>query len=196
VRRCCTLLLAALLVLVGVASPAAAVGTRDVYTTSDTVCDATHPCRAPIEWRASVYGPAAGTNIPRRTMFTVFAKAGERIMLGSSSVGWDLADAVVWNPGQIADTMVMALPAVVNGVNGFSCQAQRAANPSMTALGQIRTRAQELAGPRSADGAANTDGYVPCVYDAPVTGLYRVGFYGTAGGSSTAEAGEPLPQTT
>ena len=192
-RRPIALLLATLMLMVGVAVPAAAVGTGDVYTTSDTICDATHPCRAPIEWRTSVYGPVSGTSIPRRTMFTVYAQAGEQILLGSSSVGWDAADAVVWNPGQITDTMVSAVPAIDHGVNGFSCRAQRTANPGVADLGQIRTRSQELAGARSATGTGNPTGYVPCVYTAPVTGLYRVGFYGTAGGASDAEAGAMLP---
>ena len=51
--------------------------------------------------------------------------------------------------------------------------------------GAILTRAQELAGPRSADnanGAANT--WKPCAYRAPVTGIYGVVFTGSATGGA------------
>ncbi|WP_315097117.1 Ig-like domain-containing protein [uncultured Cellulomonas sp.] len=181
-RRLALFALTAVLVLAGAAVPAVASGSGDLFPrvgVADAPCDATHPCRAAIEWRTDAYGPAGDTQIRRRTMFTVFARAGEQILTGSSSVGTGSADVAVWNPGQITDTEAATLPAVVDVTTGFSCAAHR---PDPTSLaGRLRTRTQELAGAQSADGTQNTAGYVPCVYTAPVTGLYRVAFYGAAG---------------
>ncbi|NUU16586.1 tandem-95 repeat protein [Cellulomonas humilata] len=187
-RRLALSLLVAVLALGGAAAPALASGSGDLFPrvgAADAPCDATHPCRAALEWRTNAYGPAGDTQIRRRTLFTVFARAGERILTGSSSMGTGTADIAIWNPGQITDTEAATLPAVVDGTNGFSCAAHR---PDATSLvGKLSTRAQELAGARSADGTQNTAGYVPCVYTAPTTGLYRVAFYGAAGSGNAAD---------
>lgn len=56
---------------------------------------------------------------------------------------------------------------------------------SSDTLGRITTRANELAGPRSADnsaGGANT--WAPCAYRAPVSGIYGVRFTGSTNGVS------------
>lgn len=56
---------------------------------------------------------------------------------------------------------------------------------SGNAIGRIQTRAQELAGPRSADnsaGGANT--WTPCAYRAPVTGIYGLVFSGSTNGAA------------
>ncbi|KRD42812.1 hypothetical protein ASE38_00465 [Cellulomonas sp. Root930] len=187
-RRLALSLLVAVLALGGAAAPAVASGSGDLFPrvgTTDDPCDATHLCRAALEWRTDAYGPAGDTQIRRRTLFTVFARAGEQILTGSSSIGTGSADIAVWNPGQITDTEAATLPTLVDGTTGFSCAAHR---PDPTSLvGKLSTRAQELAGARSVDGTQNTAGYVPCVYTAPTTGLYRVAFYGAAGPGNGAD---------
>ncbi|HWJ84814.1 MAG TPA: hypothetical protein VNR62_05255, partial [Cellulomonas sp.] len=188
-RRLLTTFVVAALTLVTLVVPAQASGSKDLLPSGsgETSCDATHRCRPAIEWRTSSYGPAAAgeVRVNRRTLFTVFAKAGERILLGSSSVGRLAGDAVVWAPGQIADSDLtsISLPAPA-----YSCVAQRALAGSAASMGQISTRTQELAGARSVDGSANAAGYVPCYYDVTTTGLHRVAFYGTAGASTDVQA--------
>lgn len=187
-RRLVLSSLVAVLALGGAAVPAVAAGSGDLFPRvggTDPACDASHPCRAALEWRTNAYGPAGDTRIQRRTLFTVFAQAGEQILTGSSSIGTGSADIAVWNPGVVADTEAATLPTLVDGTNGFSCAAHRpgAASP----VGRLTTRAQELAGAQSVDGTQNVAGYVPCVYVAPTTGLYRVAFYGAAGTGNAAD---------
>lgn len=187
-RRLVLTVVVAVLALGGAAVPAVASGSADLFPrvgAADPACDADHPCRAALEWRTNAYGPAGDTQIQRRTLFTVFARAGEQILTGSSSVGTGSADIAIWNPGVVADTEAATLPAVVDGSNGFSCAAHRpdASSP----VGRLTTRAQELAGAQSVDGTQNTSGYVPCVYTAPTTGLYRVAFSGAAGTGNAAD---------
>ena len=120
--------------------------------------------RALTEWRTSLYGNL----LPRRTLFKVYAKAGEEIALGSSGAGVGSGDIVLWVPGHITAPLTVALPAV-----DFSCKASQPAN------GKLTTRAQEVAGPAPAVG-----GYTPCTYTAATTGVYNVAFYGPSGASS------------
>lgn len=187
-RRLALPVVVAVLALGGAAAPAVASGSGDLFPrvgVADPACDASHPCRAALEWRTNAYGPAGDTRIQRRTLFTVFARAGEQILTGSSSIGTGSADIAVWNPGVVADTEAATLPTVVDGTNGFSCAAHRPGASSP--VGRLTTRAQELAGAQSVDGTQNPAGYVPCVYVAPTTGLYRVAFYGAAGTSNAAD---------
>src|SRR5450631_4395514 len=114
--------------------------------------------RAFTEWRTSLYGNL----LPRRTLFNVYAKAGEEIALGSSGVGVGSGDIVVWTPGQITAPLTVALPAPA-----FTCSS---AQPG---AGALSTRAQEVAGPLPAAG-----GYTPCIYTPAATGVYNVAFYG------------------
>ena len=123
--------------------------------------------RALTEWRTSLYG----NFLPRRTLFKVYANAGEEIALGSSGVGVATGDIVVWTPGQITAPLTVALPAPA-----FTC------STSQPGAGALTTRAQEVAGPLPASG-----GYTPCIYTPATTGVYNVAFYGPAGGSSDAD---------
>jgi uncharacterized repeat protein (TIGR01451 family) len=123
--------------------------------------------RALTEWRTSLYGNL----LPRRTLFKVYAQAGEEIALGSSGVGVGAGDIVVWTPGQITAPLTVALPAP-----DFACSV---AQPG---LGAMTTRAQEVAGPAPAAG-----GYTPCVYTAATTGIYNIAIYGPSGGASDAD---------
>ncbi len=88
--------------------------------------------RALTEWRTSLYGNL----LPRRTLFNVYAKAGEEIALGSSGVGVGAGDIVVWTPGQITAPLTVALPAP-----DFTC------SMSQPGAGAMTTRAEEVAGP-------------------------------------------------
>ena len=123
--------------------------------------------RALTEWRTSLYGNL----LPRRTLFQVYAKAGEEIALGSSGVGVGSGDIVVWTPGQITAPLTVALPAPA-----FTCSVAQPANGALT------TPAQEAAGPLPASG-----GYTPCIYTPAATGVYDVAFYGPSGGSSDVD---------
>ena len=145
-------------------------------------------CRANIEWRTDAYGPATGAQVRRRSYMQVYARAGEVLEMGSSAVGVGAGDVLIYNPGVVTDSNAEPLPTIVAGVNGFRCSDQRAIslNP---AQGKITSRAQELAGPQSADGTGNLSGYVPCFYVAPATGIYGVVFYGPAGEGSSADGG-------
>ena len=170
-------------------APAAqASGTAGLHPTDVTCAAPNYECRAAIEWRTSTYGPDTdAVQIRRRTLFSVYAQAGEDILLGSSAMGVGAADITVWNPGVVTDPSAVNLPAVTSGANGFLCSTQRA-NTGTTSQGLIATRAQEKAGPQALSGGGNPTGYVPCSYTAPVTGIYRVGFYGPAGAGTDGNA--------
>ena len=123
--------------------------------------------RALTEWRTSLYGNL----LPRRTLFQVYAKAGEEMALGSSGVGVGTGDIVVWTPGQITAPLTVVLPAPA-----FTCSV------SQPGTGALTTPAQEAAGPLPASG-----GYTPCLYTPAATGVYDVAFYGPDGGSSDVD---------
>ena len=172
------------------ATAAFAEGSRDLYPTNATCTTnaANGTCRANIEWRTNLYGPAADTHIARRTLFYVYAQAGEVLEMGSSAVGVGSGDITVYDPGVITDTDAQPLPTVTSGTNGFKCSVQRTAS-GLAAQGMITSRAQELAGPQAVSGGGNPTGYVPCSYVAPSTGLYNVVFYGPAGDGGNTDGG-------
>jgi len=201
-RRAVAVLVALATVCLGMAAPAAATGSGTLFPSAAT-CGTGGSCRAPIEWRTDGYGPqiavldssghptgATRVAIHRRTLFSVYAAAGEQILMGSSSIGTGNADAVVWNPGQITDTEADTLP-----TPQFSCKTQRgtAGNGSR---GELRTRTQETKGAQSVDGTGNTTGYRPCYYTAPSSGIYRLAFYGSAGAAAGANGSPDSSITT
>ncbi|MBE9210714.1 lamin tail domain-containing protein [Nostoc sp. LEGE 06077] len=133
--------------------------------------------RANIEWRNSTYGNL----VKRRTLLRVYAQAGEYILMGSSAVKVSNGNIRVFNPGAVTDPVGNeTIPAA--GSEAFSCVAQTGTN-----TGKITSRTLELAGPRSADGTGNTSGYIPCVYQAPTTGVYTIVFSGPQGENSNNE---------
>jgi uncharacterized repeat protein (TIGR01451 family)/fimbrial isopeptide formation D2 family protein len=118
----------------------------------------------------------------------VYAKAGEYIELGSSNVGkantgaspgptrQGNGDIYVYSPANFGPkgneySTVNALTPV------FQCSSQ---NTATNNVGVIASRTQELAGPSSADGTSVVNGYTPCYYVAPATGIYGVRFLGAA----------------
>lgn len=166
-------ILLCLMVLICSGKLAHAAGSRDLYPQADE--SKFQAARANLEWRTNLYGNL----LLRRTLLHVYAAAGEQILVGSSAVGQGSGDILIFNPGHVTGAIgAENIPATAD----YKVSAQ-------AGKGAITTRAQELAGPRSADGTGNTSGYVPGVYSAPTTGIYSVVFYGTDGASSTNNGG-------
>ena len=123
------------------------------------------------------------SRVMRRGFLYVFAQAGEYIVLGSRnrSNGGDIS---VFNPQSFGTPGDETIP----GTASFTCSGG-SATPGPHYFGGTRgtisTRAQELAGPNSADNSATvTNGFQPCAYRAPSTGVYGVLFgAATSGGS-------------
>lgn len=175
-------------------STAQAEGSRNLYPVTAT------GNRANIEWRAPTVQYA--NFVTRRTLLRVYANAGEVILTGSSAVGVNQGDILIYNPGLVQpdpslgpnfDNVTPAigqepLPAVAS----FSCNDQRTTLGN-AALGQITTRAQELAGPDTLPAGGVPGGYAPCSYVAPTTGIYTVVITGPSGLNSigdTAPSGD------
>ena len=121
--------------LVLIVGALALVGPPNVLGEGSANLEANGGKRALTEWRTSLYGNL----LPRRTLFKVYAKAGEEIALGSSGVGVGSGDIVVWTPGQITSPLTVALP-----TPAFTCSS------SQPGAGALTTRAQEVAGPTPA----------------------------------------------
>ncbi|HLP91455.1 MAG TPA: hypothetical protein VK184_23085 [Nostocaceae cyanobacterium] len=159
-----------LLALSSWSQTAQAEGSRTIYPSGNP------GFRANIEWRTSDYGGI----VRRRTLLRVFAKQDEYILMGSSAVKVNNGNILIFNPGSVTGSI--GSENVPIGSEAFNCSAQSGAN-----TGKITSRTQELAGPRSVDGTGNTTGYIPCVYRAPVTGVYEVVFLGPDGANSNNE---------
>lgn len=169
--------------------PAQAEGSRNLYPSGAT------GFRANLEWRTSKYGPSTpvDNSLLRRTLLQVYAKKDEYILLGSSSVGLDSADILIYGSktGRVGnETLSNEL---------FKCSDQRTLTGNTIQQGRIRSRNQELAGPDTITDATSatpglqvTNGYVPCYYKAPSDGVYYVVFHGRSGGSSDFD-GTPTP---
>jgi uncharacterized repeat protein (TIGR01451 family) len=115
------------------------------------------------EWRTD---KTAG--ILRRTVLKVYANANEVINLGSSAVGVDKGDILVFKDTDNVDTATPLL----------KCKP--------TGTGVLDTRDKEIAGP-----LPTTGGYTPCTYTAPSSGVYKVVFYGTDGKTGTNDPIKP-----
>src|SRR3712207_2326640 len=74
-----TLVVAGTLALVTGDRPAQASGSGELMPTTASCRAVDGACRLTIEWRTSGYGPTGAQDTPlrRRTMFSVFARAGE-----------------------------------------------------------------------------------------------------------------------
>jgi uncharacterized repeat protein (TIGR01451 family) len=135
--------------------------------------------RANLEWRTETYGGL----VLRRTLLKVFANAGENILVGSSAMGvtngTTTGDILIFNPGGVTGSI--GSETVVPANANFKCSSQAAGN------GKIVSRAQELAGPKALTGGGNPNGYTPCTYTAPTTGIYDVVIYGPWGFSATTD---------
>ncbi|MBW4673518.1 MAG: DUF11 domain-containing protein [Desmonostoc geniculatum HA4340-LM1] len=149
---------------------AQAEGSRTLYPSTAPVGSS----RANLEWRTDTYGGL----VLRRTLLKVYANKDEYILLGSSAVGVNNGNVRVYNPGRVSGSIGSE---IVPGTADFVCTSQ-------PGRGFISTRQQELNGPRAISGPGNPNGYIPCYYQAPSTGVYDIVFYGPDGGNSAVNA--------
>ena len=138
--------------------------------------------RANTEWRTNSYGAGA---ITRRTLLHAYVTAGEFLLVGSSAMGQGTADILIWNPGLVTGTPGTE---TIPGTASFSCATERLSS-GIAAQGEITSRAEELAGPDTVPGGGVTNGYTPCVYPAPATGIYSIAIVGPAGLAADADGG-------
>ena len=161
-----------LVALAGLTSPVAAEGTRTLHPSGAT-------------GNRGVMDSSDGTffaNVARGRQFLyVYAQAGEYILLGSRNRS-NGGDVFVYDPQAFG----MPGDETIPGASDFACSSQ--------AGGTIASRAEELAGPNSADGSATVvDGFDPCWYVAPETGIYGVRFTGASSGGQTNTASIATP---
>jgi len=149
------------------------------YPVNPALCDAADPCRADLDLTLDTAATAPYMGVAQRRQFLyVYAKAGELIELGSSNRA-NGGDIFVYNPQSFGTKGAETIP----GTADFTCSAVSTYGGGTR--GTIGSRNAELAGPNSADGTAtNPNGWAPCAYVAPSTGIYGVRFtVATAGGS-------------
>ncbi len=175
----------ALFALAAVPGTVHAEGSRTLYPASYTAARASMDLTSNSQYVGQV---------SRRQFLYVYARAGELILLGSRNrpAGAAGGDIRVWssatgNFGTKGNETLTGPP--TSGTQVFSCDLTGVAQPANsfagTSRGAIASRAQELAGPNSADGSATvTDGFTPCAYAVPTTGVYGVTF-SAFGGSNT-----------
>ncbi|HZQ49380.1 MAG TPA: hypothetical protein VFB69_03640 [Candidatus Dormibacteraeota bacterium] len=162
--------------LLAFAAPASAAGSPNLWPNGAS------GARANTEWRTNSYG---GGLITRRTLIKAYMTTGQELLLGSSAIGQGLSDILVYNPNRVAGPIgTETIPATAD----FSCNTQRLAGGAPANQGIIASRAEELAGPDTIPTGGVTNGYVPCHYAAPSTGVYDVEFLGPAGDASAADA--------
>ncbi|MBJ7595755.1 MAG: hypothetical protein JF886_13020 [Candidatus Dormibacteraeota bacterium] len=137
--------------------------------------------RANTEWRTSTYGGGA---VFRRTLLHAYATAGEYLLMGSTAIGVGAADVMVWDPGLVAGTVGLES---VPTTTSYSCAAQRSTS-GVAAQGKIVSRGEELAGPDTVPSSV-PNGYTPCYYQVPSTGIYSIAMIGPSGPSSDADGG-------
>lgn len=165
-------------------SPAWAEGSRSLYPSTypgTTTCGTgvNQGCRANLDIQPS---QSYVGKIKRLTFLYVYAQANEYILLGSRNRN-NGGDIYIYNPQDFGIPGNETIPVTKN----FTCSTSNSPPTSYGGgtKGYIATRAEELAGPKSADGTtggANT--FVPCAYRAPSTGIYGVYFtFATSGAS-------------
>ncbi|MEM1111829.1 MAG: hypothetical protein AAGI11_07970 [Pseudomonadota bacterium] len=137
-----------------------------------------HPASYPAAGARSNLDLQSGryvNRISRRAFNYVYAEAGEYILLGSSNLG-SSGDIDVYNPQDFGIPGDETRPSTVD----FSCTGGTVIAGDHyfgAGLGEITSRARELAGPNSANNTNTvSDGWAPCVYQAPTTGVYGVQF--------------------
>ncbi|PIF89602.1 putative secreted protein (IPTL-CTERM system target) [Acidovorax sp. 62] len=136
----------------------------------------------------TVSGTSVWMNVvPARSLIYVYAQAGEVILLGSrnrDSAGTGVVSVYSMPPGGFAG--VKGNEDLSGLTAGFDCSAGTD--------GLIANRAEETYGPKQ--NAADPNGFVPCVWSVPATGIYGVRFSGTGGNGANASVATPaLAQT-
>ena len=164
--------------ILGLASSAHAEGSKDLYSSGTG-------SRANIEWRVPNGGLLYGAKLIRRSLFKVYAKAGETILLGSSAVGVSrgatTGDILIYTPGQVSGPIGQETVPIPPAPAIFSC------NTTQVGKGVIDSRAKELVGPTTSLSPAL--GYDPCIYTVPSTGIYDVVFTGPSGFANNTDEG-------
>ena len=146
--------------------PAGAEGSRDMYP------QASQGNRGNILWTTKTWG----SGFYERTLLRVFARKNEYILMGSSAIGVNNGDILLYKPGRITgDAAKESIP----GTADFSCQKDQLGR------GKIQNRTEELAGAKPVSGADNPNGYTPCYYQATETGVYYIAMYGPVGSNSS-----------
>lgn len=146
--------------------PTYAEGSRDMYP------QGSQGNRGSILWTRKTWG----SGFYRRTLLRVFAKKDEYILMGSSTVGVGNGDILLYKPLTVTGD---AAKEFIPGTADFSCHTEQLGR------GKIQSRTEELAGPKPVSGFDNPNGYTPCYYQAPETGIYYIAMYGPSGGNST-----------
>ncbi|WP_298851686.1 DUF11 domain-containing protein, partial [uncultured Aquimonas sp.] len=175
----CLLVLLAALALLSVPALVLAEGSRSLFPASYPAAGA----RAPMDLTNNAAYAGVAQN---RQFLYVYAQAGEFILLGSRNRS-NGGDIFVYNPQSFGVRGLETVPASAD----FTCSSNSPPAGSFggTGRGSIATRAAELAGPNSADGTVTaTDGWLPCAYRAPVSGVYGVRFTGATSGTQTLAA--------
>lgn len=173
--------------LAGLGNQALAEGSRNLYPASyPSTGDVADGARANLDLQPGPNNKYVN-RVNRLGFIYVYAEAGEYILLGSSNIGTagGLGGNVsVYNPQNFGTRGDETIPATTD----FSCTAgstQPGTHFSGPNVGRIASRAAELAGPNSADGSTTVvNGYNPCGYQAPVTGIYGVLFTPASGGGN------------
>ncbi len=184
------LVLALALGLFGRPVPVWAEGSRSLYPAGYPVGGS----RANLDYSAT--GSLYLNKVRRRGFLYVYAQQNEYIVLGSRNRS-NAGDISVYNPQYFGTPGDETVP----GTADFTCSGGSAApGPHYFGgtRGTITTRAQELAGPNSADNTVPvTNGFQPCAYRAPATGIYGVVF-GTAntGGDPDGSIATPALSST
>lgn len=174
------------IVAAATATPAQAEGSRSLYPATYNAAG----FRADLD----VSDPATlYLNVIKRSAFLyVYAQAGEYITLGSRNRA-NGGDVLVYDPQSFGQPANETVPAAAD----FSCatgSVQPGTHYSGGSRGVIGSRAAELAGPNSADNSATvTNGFAPCAYQAPATGIYGVRFTAATSGGSGASGSVGTP---
>ena len=173
--------------LLGWNGQAQAEGSRSLYpsgTRGDSAgcgTGANQGCRANLDIQPGNFYVG---KINRRTFLYVYAQAGEYILLGSRNRS-NGGDIFVYNPQSFGIPGNETIPGTANFTCSFTTPP--AGSFGGTGKGNIADRAHELGGPNSADNSAPApggNGYVPCAYLAPSTGIYGVRFSAATSGGT------------
>src|SRR5256885_16718 len=122
--------------------------------------------RANTEWRTSTYGSGLLT---RRTLIKAFLSSGEVLLLGSSSVGQNNADILVYNPGAVTGAIgTETIPAL--GSENFSCNAQRTGGGAPANQGRILHPTAEPTGPETIPARRGGGGCMAWSFNSPMRG--------------------------
>ncbi|HMN44410.1 MAG TPA: hypothetical protein PKE27_07555, partial [Povalibacter sp.] len=178
VRRCTLAAFAAFAIAGQIGIPAHAEGSRTLFPLGYLNGEAGNV--NPSAVRSTLYNDSSARfmgMIRQQTFFYVYAQSGEYILLGTSGNRNALRLFAPPSGGQTLEARF--------GVPGLEDPSSLGSGLTLSGTGcgntggNIASRNAELAGPNSADGSATvTNGYIPCHYQAPTTGIYGV-YFGT-----------------